>query len=56
MGGYSRAIWNYMLGYDGILPEQHFQNLYGAGFSGLPRELGGQMAGDRSRLVGTPNE
>ena len=35
----------YMLGYGDILPEQHFQSLYGSGFSGLPRELGGQMAG-----------
>src|SRR3989344_4617355 len=47
---------HYMLGYGDILPEQHFQSLYGSGFSGLPRELGGQAGGERSRFAGTPNE
>lgn len=36
------------------LPEKHFQT-YGAGFSGLPEELGGQMPGTQSRFTGTPN-
>ncbi|MFH1425369.1 MAG: TIM barrel protein [archaeon] len=43
---------NYSTGYGMMLPDQHF-NLYGSGFSGLPPELGGQMAG-RSRVSGTP--
>jgi len=45
----------YMMGYGDILPDMHFRSLYGAGFSGLPRELGGQIGGDRSRFSGTPN-
>ena len=45
----------YMMGYGDILPDMHFKSLYGAGFSGLPRELGGQIGGDRSRFAGTPN-
>lgn len=45
----------YMMGYGDILPDMHFKSLYGAGFSGLPRELGGQIGGDRSRFTGTPN-
>ena len=44
----------YFSGYGQTLPEQHF-NLYGAGFSNLPPELGGQMGG-RSRVAGTPND
>ncbi|MBS3099176.1 hypothetical protein J4462_03110 [Candidatus Pacearchaeota archaeon] len=45
----------YFSGYGRALPEQHF-NLYGAGFSNLPTELGGQMEG-RSRMGGgTPNQ
>jgi hypothetical protein len=59
-GGY----WNQAMsipqggGYFGMplayLPEKHFQT-YGAGFSGLPEELGGQMPGTQSRFAGTPN-
>lgn len=44
----------YFAGYGAMLPEQHFQT-YGAGFSSLPQELGGQMGG-RSRVSGTPME
>ena len=44
----------YFAGYGQMLPEQHF-NIYGAGFSNLPPELGGQMGG-RNRLGGAPME
>lgn len=44
----------YAMGYTGaILPEQNFST-YGAGFSGLPAELGGQIPGKQSRFGGTP--
>lgn len=36
----------------GMLPDAHF-SIYGSGFSSLPTELGGQVAG-KSRLSGTP--
>ena len=45
---------NYFSGYGTMLPEQHFA-LYGAGFSNLPAELGGQIPGRQSRFAGTPN-
>ncbi len=45
----------YFSGYGPILPEQHF-SMYGAGFSGMPIELGGQMPGKQSRFSGTPSE
>jgi sugar phosphate isomerase/epimerase len=55
--------WNQMYGMPGgyfsgfgtMLPDQNFQ-MYGAGFSSLPSELGGQAAGgrDSSRMTGTP--
>ncbi|MBU0466818.1 MAG: hypothetical protein KKF39_04025 [Nanoarchaeota archaeon] len=45
----------YFAGYGQTLPEQHF-SMYGAGFSGLPPELGGQVARGGSRLGGTPME
>lgn len=44
----------YFSGYGKVLPDQHF-NTYGAGFSNLPPELGGQMEGG-SRFAGTPNQ
>lgn len=44
----------YFSGYGRMLPDVHFST-YGAGFSTLPPELGGQMAG-RSRMSGTPTE
>jgi hypothetical protein len=43
----------YSSGYGPFLPEQHF-SMYGAGFSSLPAELGGQIAGKQSRFSGTP--
>src|SRR3989344_2856165 len=45
---------NYFSGYGTMLPEQHFST-YGAGFSGMPTELGGQIPGKSSRFSGTPN-
>jgi sugar phosphate isomerase/epimerase len=42
----------YSSGYGTMLPDVHFQT-YGAGFSMLPPELGGQMSG-RSRMSGNP--
>lgn len=44
----------YFGGYGQMLPEGNF-SMYGAGFSGLPQELGGQMGG-RNRLSGAPME
>ena len=43
----------YFAGYGTMLPDSHFQS-YGAGFTSLPTELGGQMAGKDSRFSGTP--
>ena len=43
----------YSSGYGPFLPEHHF-SMYGAGFSTLPQDLGGQMPGGQSRLSGTP--
>ena len=45
---------SYFSGYGNMLPENHFST-YGAGFSNLPAELGGQMGG-QSRMSGTPIE
>ncbi len=44
----------YFSGYGMINPDHHHQ-IYGAGFSTLPVELGGQMSG-RNRLSGSPVE
>jgi len=44
----------YFAGYGQMLPEGNF-SIYGAGFSGLPPELGGQMGG-KNRLSGAPIE
>lgn len=46
---------NYFAFPSAYMPEQHFA-LYGAGFSGLPQELGGQIPGKGNRLTGTPME
>lgn len=43
----------YFAGYGTIFPEQHFA-LYGAGFTALPVELGGQVQSKESRVSGTP--
>jgi len=40
--------------YGEISPDVH-HNIYGAGFSTLPQDLGGQIPGERSRLSGTQN-
>ncbi len=45
----------YFSGYGKTLPDIHFST-YGAGFSQLPAELGGQIAGRGGRLSGTPME
>lgn len=50
----ARGPGNYFSGYGTTLPDQHF-SMYGAGFSSLPTELGGQMSG-RSRMSGNPME
>jgi len=44
----------YSVGFGRVLPDVHFST-YGAGFSNLPIELGGQMGG-RNRLSGAPME
>ena len=48
------TMGTYSGGYGPFLPTQHFST-YGAGFSGLPQELGGQVSGAQSRFAGTPN-
>ena len=58
--GYN-ANWNqvygvtgpYFAGYGTMLPDINFQT-YGAGFSTLPMEFGGQMPGKDSKFSGTP--
>ena len=47
---------SYLVGYGDILPEKHFDTFFGGGFSRLPKELGGQSGGNRSRFAGTPNQ
>ena len=47
---------SYLVGYGDILPEKHFDTFFGAGFSRLPKELGGQSQGNKSRFSGTPNQ
>ncbi len=44
----------YMGGYGNFLPDVHFSQIYGGGFSSLPVELGGSVSG-RSRFSGNPN-
>jgi len=59
----SGPFWNqaaaiqgsYNMGYGQIFPDQHFQ-MYGGGFSGLPQDLGGQVAGRGQRFSGSPME
>jgi len=48
------SFGDYSTGYGMMLPEQHF-SMYGAGFTTLPSELGGQVSGKQSRFSGTPN-
>jgi len=47
------TMGGYFAGYGTMLPEMNFQT-YGAGFSTLPTELGGQMTNKDSRFSGTP--
>ncbi len=46
---------DYFSGYGPIFPDTHF-SMYGAGFSGMPVELGGQVQGRTSRFSGAPTE
>ena len=50
----SDAVGGYFSGVGPTNPEIH-HSIYGAGYSNLPIELGGQMAG-RSRIGGSPME
>ena len=51
--GSAREVYgSYNYGFGDVLPDLHFSSHYGAGFSNLPRELGGQMNQDRSRFSG----
>lgn len=52
-GGAMPRYGGYFAGYGTVLPDQHF-SMYGAGFSGLPTELGGQIQQKGSRMSGTP--
>ena len=47
---------SYLVGYGDILPEKHFDTFFGAGFSRLPKELGGQGQSNKSQFSGTPNQ
>ena len=54
---WNQSRWNtggYFAGY-GQNPDVH-HTIYGAGFAGLPVELGGQIPGNRNRLSGAPLE
>ncbi len=61
MYGGGNVGWNQLYGIPGgyfggfgtMLPENNF-SIYGAGFSSLPTELGGQITGKDSRFSGTP--
>ena len=58
---YGNVGWNqvsgtpgsYFSGYGTMLPDQNF-SIYGAGFTSLPAELGGQVQSKDSRFSGTP--
>lgn len=45
----------YFSGQGPISPPVHHQT-YGAGFQNMPVELGGEIAGDRGRFAGSPNQ
>ncbi len=49
------AYSGYFSGQGPISPQVH-HSLYGAGFQNLPIELGGEVAGDRGRFSGNPNQ
>ena len=44
----------FMSTYGEMSPEVH-HSIYGAGFSGLPSEVGGNIPGRQSRFSNTPN-
>jgi hypothetical protein len=46
---------NYFTGHGPINPPVH-HSIYGAGFTTLPVDLGGEMPGSQSRFSGTPNQ
>ena len=46
----------YFSGHGPVNPALHHTQLYGAGFQNLPLELGGEIAGDRGRFSGNPNQ
>jgi hypothetical protein len=49
---YAPYSLSYSMGYGEILPEHHFKTFYGAGWAGVPRELGGQTGGgERGRFA-----
>jgi len=48
-----RISGNYNIGFGNSSPENH-HSLYGAGFTTLPTELGGQVSGEFSRFSGSP--
>jgi hypothetical protein len=45
----------YFGGYGAMLPQKNYET-FGAGFSQLPQELGGQVQGRGGRMSGTPME
>jgi len=49
------GMGSYATGMGELNPQIH-HSLYGAGFSNLPAELGGQVPGTQSRFAGTPNQ
>lgn len=53
-GAVADTYAGYFTGFGQMLPQQHF-SMYGAGFSNLPPELGGQLGG-QSRASGAPIE
>ncbi len=61
-GGAGAPYWNqamgatggYFSGYGDMNPSTH-HSIYGAGFTSLPKDLGGNIPGTGSRFSGTPN-
>jgi hypothetical protein len=49
------GLGNYYMGHGPVNPALH-HTLYGAGFTTLPTELGGEMPGQQSRFAGAPNQ
>ena len=53
--GNTAYMGGYFSGQGPISPPVHHQ-IYGAGFQNMPVELGGEIAGDRGRFAGSPNQ